>query len=266
MQHPPVSCMCLTYGRSNVLEEAIHSFLIQDYLGKKELIILNDLKEQTLIFDHPEVTVINLKERVKPLGVKRNICARACSHDILFPWDDDDIYLPHRISTSIENLKAHGGDYFKPDRGYYWNNGSIDDLVMNTFHSQSCFTRVLFDSVAGYASMGSGEDQDIEQRFSNKGAYNIVAMDIRDYYYIYRWGGIDHYHISAFGMDSDDKAVSGEQKVGLIIKTGLLSGAIPSGDIILNPHWNADYLTQKIMFDSKLKKVAISASGDTSST
>ncbi len=252
MNYPPVSCMCLTYGRTKLLEEAIHSFLIQDYEGKKELIILNDLKEQTLVFDHPEVTVINLKQRAEPLGDKRNLCARACSHDLLFPWDDDDICLANRLSCSIKKLRAQGSDYFKPDKAYFWNNGGIDDLTANGYHAQSCFSKVLFNSVGGYASMGSGEDQDIEYRFSEKGQYLSFAMDINDYYYIYRWGGIEFYHISAFGDDSDDKSLSGEQKVERIVKTGLLSGAIPSGEIVLNPHWNVDYQEQKNKFDLNL--------------
>ncbi|MCL4258972.1 MAG: glycosyltransferase family 2 protein, partial [Anaerolineales bacterium] len=50
---PPVSCICPTYGRVELLEEAIESFLRQDYPGQKELIVLNDYAGQTLHFDHP---------------------------------------------------------------------------------------------------------------------------------------------------------------------------------------------------------------------
>jgi len=78
---PPVSCMCLTYGRPHVLEEAIESFLRQDYDGVKELIVLNDLDCQTLRFDHPEVRMINVPSRFYTVGEKRNACAalaRAC--------------------------------------------------------------------------------------------------------------------------------------------------------------------------------------------
>ena len=42
MKNPKVSCYCATYGRVSLLEESVHSFLIQDYDGEKELIILND--------------------------------------------------------------------------------------------------------------------------------------------------------------------------------------------------------------------------------
>lgn len=50
---PPVSCLCPTYGRVALLEEAIYAFLQQDYPGPKELIVLNDYEQQTLFFDHP---------------------------------------------------------------------------------------------------------------------------------------------------------------------------------------------------------------------
>ena len=42
---PAVSCLCVTYGRPTLLlEESIQSFLQQDYVGKKELIILKFLE------------------------------------------------------------------------------------------------------------------------------------------------------------------------------------------------------------------------------
>ncbi|HEY0602798.1 MAG TPA: hypothetical protein VGD58_07800 [Herpetosiphonaceae bacterium] len=73
MEHTPaVSCICLTYARPELLEEAVYSFLQQEYPGLKELIVLNDYAEQTLMFDHPEVRVINLPWRFRTVGEKRN--------------------------------------------------------------------------------------------------------------------------------------------------------------------------------------------------
>jgi len=46
---PFISCKCITYGRVSTLEEAIHSFLIQDYPKDRcELIIVNDYPKQKL--------------------------------------------------------------------------------------------------------------------------------------------------------------------------------------------------------------------------
>src|SRR5690349_243347 len=51
-----VSCICATYNRPPhfqwLLEEAIESFLRQDY-AEKELIVLNDCPEQELLCDAP---------------------------------------------------------------------------------------------------------------------------------------------------------------------------------------------------------------------
>ena len=59
---PSISAKCITYGRTHFLEESIYSFLIQNYAGPKEMIIINDYPLQTLVFDHPEVKIINVQE------------------------------------------------------------------------------------------------------------------------------------------------------------------------------------------------------------
>ena len=58
MNYPSISAKCITYGRVSTLEEAIYSFLQQDYPGEKELVIVNDYPKQKLIFDHPEIKII----------------------------------------------------------------------------------------------------------------------------------------------------------------------------------------------------------------
>src|SRR5438105_148799 len=138
-----VSAMCLTYGRPELLEEAIECFLIQDYGGDKELIILNDLPEQILEFDHPQVRTINVPKRFRTLGEKRNAAAALASHDVLFVWDDDDIYLPHRLSYSIKMLERERG-FFKPSKALVLNSGVLSGPKSNLFHSGSCWTRALF--------------------------------------------------------------------------------------------------------------------------
>src|SRR5262245_29761012 len=116
---PAVSCICLTYARPALLEEAIYSFLQQDYRGTKELIVLNDYAEQVLELDHPEVVVVNVPKRLRTVGEKMNLAVALAAHDILFVWDDDDIYLPHRLRFSVAKLAARPG-FFKPDKAWMW--------------------------------------------------------------------------------------------------------------------------------------------------
>ncbi|MBL9133285.1 MAG: glycosyltransferase family 2 protein [Verrucomicrobiaceae bacterium] len=254
---PPVSCMCLTYGRPHLLEEAIESFLRQDYAGQKELVVLNDLDWQTLRFEHPEVRVINVPTRFRTIGEKRNACAALASHDLLFVWDDDDIYLPHRLSYSVKMFDPEKR-FFKPHSALALNNGVLKGPDRNLFHSGSCWTRSLFDQVRGYAHMNSGQDLEIELLFEKvvgRGKnYNINPEDI---YYIYRWAGTGSFHLSAFGKDKPGEK-AGSQKVSDSVQFKLKSGHLQSGEIWITPCWKCDYrelvanyLSQIAMFAEK---------------
>src|SRR6185312_11669139 len=92
---PRVSCQCITYGRTTLLDEAVESFQRQDYPGEKELVILNDFADLTLRCDAPNVKVVNVPFRMRTIGEKRNACVGFCTGTVIFPWDDDDIHLPH---------------------------------------------------------------------------------------------------------------------------------------------------------------------------
>jgi glycosyltransferase involved in cell wall biosynthesis len=106
---PAVSCICLTYARPALLEEAIYSFLQQDYRGTKELIVVKDYTEQVLELDHPEVLVVNVPKRLRTVGEKMNFAVALAAHDVLFVWDDDEVYLPHRLGFSVAKLADQPG-------------------------------------------------------------------------------------------------------------------------------------------------------------
>ena len=139
-RHPPVSCICLTYARPALLDEAICSFLQQDYAGPKELIVLNDYDGQYLELEHPEVRIVNLSKRLRTVGEKMNMAVALAAYDLLFVWDDDDIYLPHRLSFSVEHLRLEKS-FFKPDKGWVWDSGSLRGPATYLFHAGSCWTR-----------------------------------------------------------------------------------------------------------------------------
>ena len=234
--------MCLTYGRPNLVEEAIQSFLLQDYAGSKELVVLNDCSQQTLIFDHPEVRIINVAARFRTVGEKRNACAALASHDILFVWDDDDLYLPWRLSLSLQKLNFSRG-FYKPIRAWTLRENRLDGPDYNLFHSGACFTRQLFDQVQGYPHCGSGQDWGIELAFekvigSQKDDYYLTDQEL---YYIYRWEGTGSYHLSAFGRD-EGQAIPGGAKVEQYVDQQIRSGAVPTGEVRLNPAWRHDYV------------------------
>lgn len=250
---PAVSCMCLTYGRPQVLAEAVQSFLQQNYAGPKELVVLNDLDCQTLRFEHPEVRVINVPKRFHTVGEKRNVCAALASHDLLFVWDDDDIYLSHRLSLSVKMFDP-ARRFFKPKTAFVLNNGVLRGPDRNLFHSSGCWSRSLFDQVRGYAHMNSGQDLEIELLFEKvigKGKDSDIKPG--DMFYIYRWAGTGAFHLSGYGKDKPGEK-TGNQKVGESVAQKLKSGALQRGEIRIEPQWKCDYA--KLAADYLAKQLA----------
>jgi len=240
---PPVSCLCLTYGRPRVLEEAIESFIRQDYAGPKELLVLNDLADQHLTCDAPGVRVINVPARFRSVGEKRNASAALAEHDIFFVWDDDDIYLPHRISYCVEKLRTTGKPFYKPSRAWVLNGETLLGPEANLFHSGSCFTRELFNTVKGYAHIGSGQDIDFEMTVGPllPGDKNDDRIPPQEIYYVYRWAGTGSYHLSHFGLDQQGHP-SGNSRAAEFVQREIEAGRVPTGAVPLRPHWHRDYV------------------------
>jgi glycosyltransferase involved in cell wall biosynthesis len=234
---PPVSCICPTYGRIELLEEAIYSFLQQDYPGQKELIVLNDYERQTFAFDHPEVRIVNLPKRFNSVGEKYKAAAALASHDLVFVWHDDDIYLPHRLSYAVAHLNESTA-FFKADRAWFWNDGKVSGPERNVFHGGSCWRRDLLSQAHGYPPIGNRYDVEFEQRCqaAAPGALRVDSIKPGDIYYIYRWRGTGSYHLSALGADGQE-----HQKVAAYVEQQAARGQIPQGQIRLQPHWKAEY-------------------------
>ena len=151
---PGVSLLCATFGRppglTYLTEECIQSFLVQDYLGPKELVILNDCASQELICDEPNVRVVNVTERYSSLGAKRNALVSLACYDLLAPADDDDIFLPHRISLSVRMLGS--AEYFNP-RAYWFLNAGFPikhEQLTGYAHNASIFRKSAWLTVGGY--------------------------------------------------------------------------------------------------------------------
>lgn len=147
---PPVTCICAAQGRVELLEEAIHSFLRQDYPGPKELIVLNDTEGQTLVYDHPEVQIVNVPRRFHSDAEKHKAAVGLASHDLIFPWPEDDISLPHRLSFTVAHL-APQAVLFKADKVWALNEDELGGPEPEAPHGGSCFRRETFVKVHGYS-------------------------------------------------------------------------------------------------------------------
>lgn len=231
--------MCLTYGRpQRILEEAVQSFLLQDYPGEKELLILNDFADHSICFDHPQVTIVNVDTRFSSLGEKRNRAVDLCHHDLIAVWDDDDISLPRRLSFSISHYDETRR-FFKASHSWVLSNGVLRGPSANRFHGAGLWHRSLFQQAGGYPPMDSGEDAALEDAFRQIiGAPMNFPIQPEDIYFIYRWGGTGSYHLSGYG-----RGRVGHDSVQQYVVRKVEQGAIRTGQIALEPHWNEDYRT-----------------------
>ena len=238
MEFPLISCKMITYGRVDTLEESLHSFLQQDYPGPKELIIVNDYPLQKLVFDHPEVKIINLDYTFSTIGDKENFAMEHCSGDIICQWDDDDVALPNHLS----NVAKFIGD----NNIIHWKTGVLCHVtgieqVGWIGNSGIVFTRKAWEAVGKHPSENAGYDMTFIERIHNLD-YNkrlFVEMPKEEASWFYMWGGRG-YHMSGQGHDKPGKP-NAIQRHSLHIENLRKQGKIPTGDVVLKPHWKKDY-------------------------
>jgi glycosyltransferase involved in cell wall biosynthesis len=234
---PLISCICPTFGRppgrQYLLEEAIQSFLLQDY-PNKELIVLNDCPGQELVCTAPGVRVVNVSERFPSLGDKRNAGVALARGDLVATWDDDDISLPWRLSLSYQMLG--NADYFNPQRAWFRNAGVMDEgHGFCVGANMSLFRRDALRAIGGYPSLTLGEDQvfdaamraTVETRGGDSSGDPELPRE--DWFYIYRWGESD-FHLSG-SPDVDFWDEVGKRE-------------FPPGRYCLEPHWRVDYVAE----------------------
>ncbi|MFY9820778.1 MAG: DUF6065 family protein [Thermoanaerobaculia bacterium] len=221
---PPVTCICPAQGRVELLEEAIHSFLRQDYPGEKELIVLNDTAGLSLVYDHPEVQVVNVPRRFHSAAEKHKTAVGLASHDLIFPWPEDDVCLPHRLSFTVAHL-APEAVLFKTDKVWLWNGDGLSGPEPEAphggaLHGGSCFRRETFVKVHGYPHgetdyAGGFEALCAGHGSGAPGAVHLQAVEPAEVYSIRR-----------------GEVLNGHEPP---------SAEIPRGRIELHPRWRQDY-------------------------
>lgn len=207
---PLVSCLCLTYARPEYLREAIWCFLQQDW-PNKELIVLNDHPEPLELDQvYPGVRIVNVPDRFPNLGAKRNYSVQLAKGDFLCLWDDDDLFLPWRLSTSVEQLLARPDAWaFKPAGAWVSCHNRDYGIGHNIFHNQIAMPRETVGRVGGYSEMNSGEDIAFESHIPHDRWLHYPARP-HELVYVYRWGN-NVFHISGMGMDRPGEPTAWER-------------------------------------------------------
>lgn len=240
MNYPLISCKMITYGRVEFLEESLHSFLIQDYPGEKELVIVNDYPLQKLVFDHPQVRIYNLDETFKTIGDKENFATDLCRGEIICQWDDDDVAMPWHLKN-VAKYFIDGVNILHWNPGVFYNNGNITDITW-TGNSGIVFRKSAWKAIGGHPVENAGYDMTFVERLHKHGGRLFAAPPKHEASWFYMWGGRG-YHMSGLGTDTNNKPNVIERH-SAHVENLRVKGKIPTGDVQLNPHWKLDYQQQ----------------------
>jgi glycosyltransferase involved in cell wall biosynthesis len=230
-----------TFGRPELLEEAIECFLRQTWPNKR-LIIGNDFADQTLVCDHPWVSVVNRAERFPTLGAKRNWMMSMAGECHIGHWDDDDLYLPNHISDVMSLLPQFKADAAKQHHQWYDNNHAKFRIGFASYMHTIIAHRSVYRKAGDYGEINMNEDADLLNRMLKKKLMMGPPQKLHEPTFIQRLG--THRHMTDFGDNCFEK----------MAETAKSSGR--SGVIELRPQWRKDYAAMAAASWAAVQEVA----------
>lgn len=222
-----ISILTLTYQRHELLEEAIHSYLLQNWKGS-EMVVVNDSPDVKYVFDHPQVRIINSDTRFSSVGKKLEWGFTQCKGQWIYRLDDDDLLSPHarEVVDGYRTLYPHK-DIIRDQKHYFFSNNEYQGLS-DSVNNGNCYNWNYLKRVGSIKDISIGEDNWLT--FQNNA--NIHIGDTGRYSMIYRWG-MGVYHISGMGDKPNEEIFEITDKSNT-----------ESGIIHLEPKFREDYWSQ----------------------
>lgn len=198
--------VCPTYGRIPFLPRLLASFLSQDY-EDKELVIVNDDKNVELFCDYENVTILNLKKRLL-VPQKRNLGISIGYHDLIFQHDDDDIFLPNRLSRHVDIFSQEAIPCYFDNRSYIISGGKFEPS--RSAPNVLTFTKESWFKVQGFQhTKNIAEDQEFHFKVRDLENSKVEDNEVLDY--VYNWSGLN-YHSSFEEQKNIDKRAYNQLK------------------------------------------------------
>ena len=222
-----ISILTLTYGRKTLLEEAIYSFLQQDY-ENSEMVIINDEQNVHYNINHPNIRIINVTQRFESIGKKLEYGFNQCKYDHVYRLDDDDLLGPNALSI-VKNYIQNNPDYdiYRSKIHYFFEN-NVYKKTGGSVNNGNIYSKNYIQKIK-IPNKNFGEDSDI--------TFNAIAkiFQFDEPTMIYRWG-MNTYHLSGMGDISNPQHYHWTDK--LVEKN--------QGNIDLLPKFNDNYYKQLI--------------------
>lgn len=187
LYYPLVSCVVPTANRAMYLAQSVQYFMNQEYPNKELIIAYNKDSDIPDVYFPPEVKFVHCTSDI--LGTKRNEGTKYASGEIIAQWDDDDIYGPGRLSEQVFPIFLNQCDmtglsnflFYEIASGFCYKANM--DIFTNAFQdSLACgtlvYVREIWDKLAKYPSVRSGEDYGFLVKSKNK---KVRVMAINGY-------------------------------------------------------------------------------------
>lgn len=198
-----ISVLTLTYKRHHLLEEAIESFLVQSttvlqsVLYPWEMVVINDNAEVDYVFDHPNVRIINHKERFPSIAAKIEWGYKQCKHDYIYRLDDDDLLSPFGLMNATQDILDNPGYEIYRSSGMYFFSENKFEGVSSSINNGNIYTKAYLDRITFPDKSG---DEDAEITFNHNAK---IYESKRAHTMIYRWG-MNTLHISGMGCNNSE--------------------------------------------------------------
>lgn len=112
MTSPPVTAVVPTHDRPEMMRRAVQSILDQEYDGDIEVIVVFDACEPVLpvvVLGDGRTLVGIVNERRRGLAGARNTGILAARHPLVAFLDDDDVWLPGKLSSQVGAMEGNPG-------------------------------------------------------------------------------------------------------------------------------------------------------------
>lgn len=223
----------------HLLEEAVESFLRQDFAGESELVIVNDSDKVEYVFSHPRVKIYNVKNRFASIWEKLKFGIEQATYNHVYRLDDDDLLTPWALTNAYEDITLNPNHEIYRSNGHYFFADNVFRDVVDNVNTGNIYTKAYIERITqGMKDVHQGEDAIMTFHFNA----NIFKSVRKEKTMIYRWG-MGTYHISGLGnVSSEEVQKRTDAIVEKISKTK--NKSIETGVLTLNPHFKNEYYTQ----------------------
>jgi glycosyltransferase involved in cell wall biosynthesis len=216
-----ITVLTITYNRTELLQEALKSFVLQD-LPSAQMLIINDKKDLKYSTNVDNVDIINIDNRFGSLLEKLVFGIKNSKYNYVYRLDDDDLLsCKESLSSCYKYIQQNTNfDIYRSHKHYLLNRNTVSKKY--AINTGNIYNKNFILSLKDLPQLDIAEDSYLNYKCNaKKYSYDFISM-------IYRWGitknltNLRHLEKSALY-----KAIDKQKQ--------------QSGNVELKPKWNKNY-------------------------